>query len=219
MFGAALGAVRRLLGRWRETIRAPGWAAERGRILLIGPTGAGKSTLVNAFLGADTAGAGSGAPVTAGTTWHTSDGHPVAFGDTRGLEVADSAEQVARLEAALTGLDAEVRPHLVWLVVNAESARAFAGEGTLGAVAAALRGAGIPALVVLTHAEPGEEHHARLRARIAAAMPDVPVLPVNTCTTRAGDGTELIAPHGLDALRDASLPFLPDGARRWPSMT
>ncbi|MFH5925823.1 GTPase [Roseomonas xinghualingensis] len=206
-WGALRGAIP---GLFRSRMAAPDWTADRARILLVGPSGAGKSTLVNALLGEGTAEAGSGAPVTRGTTWYgRNSALPVALGDTRGLESVASADQVAALEAALSALAAGRRPHLVWLVINAEGGRAFSGAGTLGALAASLRQAGIPFLVVLTHAEPGEKAHAELRTRIAAVMGDVPIAAVNTLPLMGEDGAVLLPVHGVEALWRASLPFLP----------
>jgi hypothetical protein len=206
--GALRGAIPGLFRS--RLVAAPDWTADRARILLVGPTGAGKSTLVNAILGEGTAAAGAGMPVTATTTWHGREsGLPLALGDTRGLETAASKAQAAALAASLAALPASRRPHLAWLVMNAETARAFTGQGTLGAVAEALRMAGIPALAVLTHAEPGPDAHAGLRARIRQAMGDVPVLAVNTRSLIGADGAVLMPAHGLDALWDASRPFLP----------
>ena len=206
-WGALRGAIP---GLFRSRTAAPDWAANRARILLAGPSGTGKSTLVNALLGAGTAEAGAGAPVTRGTTWYgRNSALPVALGDTRGLESASSSDQVAAWEAALSALGPGRRPHLVWLVINAEGGRAFGGTGTLGALAASLRQAGIPFLVVLTHAEPGGNSHAKLRARIAEVMGDVPVVPVNTLPLIGEDGAVLLPVHGVEALWRASLPFLP----------
>jgi energy-coupling factor transporter ATP-binding protein EcfA2 len=212
MIGGALSWLRRTAAaalRRREDLRAPAALAGLPRILLLGPTGAGKSTLVNAMLGAESAQAGAGAPVTAGLTWHTGPAWAVALGDTRGLETAEGAAQEARLSDALGALAPEERPHLAWIVLNAEAGRAHAGGGTPAALAAALRGAEIPALVVLTHAEPAEAAHARLRARVAEAIGDLPMIAVNTTPLRAGDGTVLIPRHGLDALRRATEERLP----------
>ncbi|WP_338661392.1 GTPase [Pararoseomonas sp. SCSIO 73927] len=207
-WGALRGAIP---GLFRSALPAPpDWAAGRGRILLVGPTGAGKSALVNVVLGEEVASSTAGAPVTAGTRWHGRDSAlGLALGDTRGLETAESAAQVAQLEAAIAEAGPARRPHLVWLVLNAEGGRAFAGEGTLAAFAEALRQASIPFLVVLTHAEPGAGAHAGLRARIAAAMGDPAVVAVNTRPLLGEDGAVLLPAHGVDGLLAASRPFLP----------
>ena len=215
MLDRAWGALRGVIpGLFRAgantSARAPDWAAGRARILLVGPTGAGKSALVNALLGEGTAPSDAGAPLTRGTRWYGQDSAlPVALGDTRGLEAAESGAQVAGFEAALAALGPARRPDLVWLVINAEGGRAFAGEGTLAALAEALRRESIPHLVVLTHAEPGSAAHTGLRARIAAVMGDAPVIAVNTRPLLGEDGAVLIPTHGLDALWETSRPFLP----------
>lgn len=188
----------------------PGWAAGRARILLIGPTGAGKSALVNAILGEGTAASAAGAPVTKGMRWYAGDTPlPFALGDTRGLEAATSPDQVAELRRWLAALPPAHRPHLVWMVINAEGARAFSGEGTLAALADALRDAAIPHVVVLTHAEPGPASHGALRARIASVMGEAPLVAVNTRPLLGEDGEPLLPVHGLDALWAASRSFLP----------
>lgn len=230
MIGGALSWLRRTAAALRpprETLRAPAALAGLPRILLVGPTGAGKSTLVNALLGTEAAEARAGAPVTTVLTWHVGPAWDVTLGDTRGLETAAGVGQDARFRAALGALPPGERPHLAWLVLNAGAGRAHAGEGTLAAVAASLRAAGIPALVVLTHAEPSVPTHAEppvlthaepsvpthaepaeadagLRARVAATMGDLPLVAVNTVPLRAPDGTVLIPRHGLDALRRAT---------------
>ena len=216
LLGKAWGALRGAVpGLFRSRAAAPDWAVGRGRILLVGPTGAGKSTLVNAVLGEGTAPAGAGAPVTEGTSWYGEGSSlPLALGDTRGLEAAESAAQVRAFEASLAALPAERRPHLVWLVINAEGGRSFAGSGTLAGLAASLRTAGIPCLVVLTHAEPGEGSHARLRSRIAETMPEVAVVAVNSRALVGEDGTVLLPAHGVEELLSRSRAFLPEGNAR-----
>jgi len=217
ILGRAWGALRGALpGPSRSGEAAPDWAASRTRILLLGPTGAGKSALVNAVLGEGTAASAAGTPVTAGTAWHgEASDTDLALGDTRGLEAADSAEQVAHLAATLSALGPARRPHLAWLVVNAETGRAFGGPGTLAALAGALRAAGIPTLLVLTHAEPGEDAHAGLRARLAEVMGDTPVVAVNSRPLRGEDGAELMPAHGVEALlaRSAAMVAGAGGAR------
>ncbi|WP_376098624.1 GTPase domain-containing protein [Roseomonas sp. CCTCC AB2023176] len=192
-----------------EHLRAPDALAGLPRVLLLGPTGAGKSTLVNAVLGIDSAEARSGAPVTVRTTWHAGPAWPAALGDTRGLETAAGQAQAVVLRQALAALGPGERPDLAWLVLNAETGRAHAGAGTLAALAEALRAEGIPALVVLTHAEPGEDAHAGLRARIAGVLGPLPVVRVNARETRGEDGAVLVPEHGVDVLRAASDALLP----------
>jgi hypothetical protein len=133
----------------------------------------------------------------------------VALGDTRGLETAKGEAQAGALRDALAALGPRERPDLAWLVLNAEAGRAHAGAGTLAALADALQEAGVPALVVLTHAEAGEGAHAGLRARVADVLGPLPVIAVNARETRGEDGMLLVPAHGLEMLRAASEAVLP----------
>jgi predicted GTPase/uncharacterized protein (DUF697 family) len=98
-------------------------------IAVIGRTGVGKSTLINAVFGVEVAKVGAGLPVSKGFVRYPRDPDeksPVVLYDSAGYESNKEAEFV---ESTLSFLETlrrkgiEEQIHLVWYVVNASSAR------------------------------------------------------------------------------------------------
>ena len=185
------------------------------RVLIAGPTGVGKSTLINAVVGAPVARMGAGAPITQDATWHRHRKAPVAFCDTRGLELADGEQQVAALRAVIGGAANPQRPHAAWLCVSEQAHRLFLdGRGSEGGVLRLLAAADIPAILVVTKAEPagagpstlGLDRDAEVLRRLTVAH--VCVEPLLT-----SDGRVAIPAHGLPALKRATVALLPDTLR------
>lgn len=65
-------------------------------VMLLGKTGAGKSTLVNNIFKARLADTGTGRPVTEGTRCYSVPGVPLQIYDTRGFELGSAAQQTVR---------------------------------------------------------------------------------------------------------------------------
>lgn len=102
-------------------------------VLVIGKTGVGKSTLVNAVFREDLAQTGSGIPITQNLTRHAQPDCPITVTDTQGLEI-DLSNQVGvgaiqkvkqevanYIEARINNQKEQV--HLVWYCVNSLSDR------------------------------------------------------------------------------------------------
>ena len=97
-------------------------------VAVLGRTGAGKSTLVNAIFGEQVAATGTGAPVTGPLTEHRVQGAPLVLLDSPGLELGGGAA-----EDAVALIAAEVRRraalgvaealHVVWYCVDASTDR------------------------------------------------------------------------------------------------
>jgi hypothetical protein len=221
---AALAAA--ALGyRWRQDIwnwltRTPPPAAALGRLRVVvaGPTGIGKTTLIRHVLGSDVGVVGEGIPVTPGVEWLGRAGFPVWFADTKGIEVVTAERQVSDLGARLAAWPAEHRPHLAWLCVQSDAARVMAIEGELARVLHAL---GIPVVVVLTQAEPAGEMRAAMEARCRTVFPEARAIVAICAEPRTRDGRVLIPRHGLDALRRETLALAPEALRAateqsWP---
>ncbi len=137
-------------GRLPDARRATGRALHLfptglvGEVLLVGLTGVGKSTLVNALMDADVAAVGVGAPVTGGVGRYLARGSALVV-DTEGLEhrgPSALAQRAARLEALACLADA------VWYCIEAESGRVQAAEIAL----IELLGRAAPVVIVLTRA-------------------------------------------------------------------
>jgi predicted GTPase len=98
-------------------------------IAVIGRTGVGKSTLINAVFGVEVAKVGAGLPVSKGFVRYPRDPDeksPVVLYDSAGYESNKESEFVESTLSFLEDLrrkGIEEQVHLVWYVVNASSAR------------------------------------------------------------------------------------------------
>jgi len=68
-------------------------AIQKPNLMIVGGTGAGKSSLVNRIFGKDVAPVGAGQPVTKGINRYETERYPVIFWDTEGYEVAKDGTQ------------------------------------------------------------------------------------------------------------------------------
>lgn len=211
------------LWRWITGTPPPKQARGRARVLVAGPTGVGKTTLIRQVVGSEVGTVGEGTPKTPGIEWLGNDDFPIWFADSKGLEVVTAGKQVADIRGKVAGWREEDRPHLVWLCIQADSARVM-GEspsdvetarvlGTEGELGRLLHELGIPALVVLTQADLGGPELAamieRAREVFSFARDVIPVC----VEPRTRGGRVLIPRHGLKALRAATLALLPEELR------
>ena len=68
-------------------------------ILIVGKTGVGKSTLVNAVFDGNLATTGSGKPVTQEIVEYRKEGIPIVLTDTKGLEIKDYQKILNEIES------------------------------------------------------------------------------------------------------------------------
>lgn len=120
-------------------------------LVVLGRTGVGKSTLVNAVFGETLAETGIGRPVTQTSHLYSREGVGLQVVDTKGLEIGDDTETiVAELRDLVahsrTRPEAE-RINVAWYCVQAADLRVQDGER---AVMETLRELGIPVLLVMT---------------------------------------------------------------------
>ena len=133
-------------------------------ILLMGTTGAGKSSLVNAMFGDQVVKAGAGKPITQYLEKIEIASKGITLWDTKGIEAQDYENTKSQLindikagfdEAFKSGLD-EHRPHIAWLCIKETSSRIEQRELDLLNIT---KEYGIPTIVVFTQTqfEAGEE--------------------------------------------------------------
>lgn len=227
---AALGyAWRRDILSWIARTPPPPAALDRLRVLVAGPTGIGKTTLIRHVVGSDLGVVGEGAPVTPGVEWLGRAGFPVWFADTKGIEVVTAAEQVGDVRRRMERWSPAHRPHLAWLCVQADAARVLDGAetqrgsaiGTEGELARILDALGVPVLVVITQADLGGEPRAEMERRCRAVFPRAHAVIALCAEPLTRQGRVLVPRHGLAALRRETLALAPAGlrdatARDWP---
>jgi hypothetical protein len=177
--------------------RAADAALGRVTVAVLGRTGAGKSTLINAVFGGEVAAAGTGAPVTRGVAEYRAP--LLTLLDSRGLELGESADVLAEVVGERARAGADEALHVVWFCIDAEQARLEPAEERL---IARCREA-VPTIVVLTKAlEPPD-------ALLALIAP--PVIPVLALGRSLG-GVD-IPPHGVEELISRTVSVLPEAAR------
>ena len=211
------------LWRWITGTPPPKLARGRARVLVAGPTGVGKTTLIRRVIGAELGTVGEGTPKTPGIEWLGNADFPVWFADSKGLEVVTAGRQVADIRGKVAGWREEDRPHLVWLCIQADSARVMGGTegdaetarvlGTEGELGRLLHELGIPALVVLTQADVGGPELEAMRARSRQVFPFATDVIAVCAEPRTLGGRVLIPRHGLRALRAATLALIPGKLR------
>ncbi|MDJ0598997.1 MAG: 50S ribosome-binding GTPase [Crocosphaera sp.] len=121
--------------RWDELKEAPG----RCNILVIGKTGVGKSTLINAVFRQQLAPTGEVEPVTQRLQEYYQPGCPITIHDSPGLELTDVREfelpsevpagSIAKVKEDVANLiqasqqDPQKRIHMIWYAVNSSAGR------------------------------------------------------------------------------------------------
>ncbi|GAA4703355.1 GTPase family protein [Nocardioides conyzicola] len=204
-FGQAFGKA------WKDK------ADEIGRfnLLLVGKTGVGKSTLVNAIFGEEVAKTGIGEPVTRAEHLYLHQSGTLGVVDTRGLEVGrDNAALIAELKDYLHGMRRKPladQIHVAWYCVRAPDRRF---ESTEADFIRALAELGLPVILVLTQvARSGDRVHPDAEALAASiAALDLPIQDglIHYTMALADDFTGQTA-YGLQEVLDATFRGAPDG--------
>ncbi len=191
---------------------------KRANILIVGKTGVGKSTLINAVFRGDLAKTGTGKPITQKIEEIRKPDFPLTIIDTKGLELAEYASIKDDLIAEVRnrqGDDENSYVHLAWLCLSEEGSRIEPAEIEL---AKALTESEVKVIIVITKASKfkNNEFEAEVRKEFSGISSDV-------CLTRGisekiyDDDDELIAERsvkGIDELISQSYLYIPENQRR-----
>lgn len=201
----------------------------RFNLALFGPTGVGKSTLVNAVFGVRLAATGVGQPITKGSHLYRQQTSTIGILDTQGLEVGQHDAEVLRDLRVL--IDGQLlRPvsehiHVAWYCVRAGSRRFQDSEE---AFVRQLANIGLPVLLVITQspltdeqitggsAATAQTEEAKRTRELVADISNrqLPVVEDRVFLVNAvADDWMGAHAHGLDRLLDASSAAAPAGVR------
>jgi predicted GTPase len=176
----------------------------RVNVLIIGKTGVGKSTLVNAIFQGNLATSGKGKPVTQYIEEHSKPGIPIAIYDTPGFElkrfdaIVHDIQQF--LEKMNSAIDSQKHIHVSWICVNEEINRIESGEKQFSD--ALLRYT--PVIEVITKSYSG--HFLKKAKQLLPKITDF--IEVVAKKKKLRDGM-IISPFGLEDLVNATMKVLP----------
>ncbi len=188
----------------------------RFNLAIVGDTGVGKSSLVNAIFGGDRAKTGIGAPITQGLDYYLHDDHTFGVWDFQGFEHGGKDAPVETLRRGLKDNQSEdpVRAiHVAWFCWDASGARLTEGHRVL---IKALADAGIPVIGVLTkvHKRGTVKKADHLRFAEFLEGEDLGFAdPHVYLTASIADDDFGFERHGLTELLDATISLAPEATK------
>ncbi|MDP5339743.1 MAG: 50S ribosome-binding GTPase [Nodularia sp. (in: cyanobacteria)] len=199
-----------------EELKAQITKLKAPNIAVIGGTGVGKSSLINAVFGRNLAKIGAGLPVTQEFCRYPADEEsrdvPVVIYDSAGYEAAKETQFVDGVIDFLTqktkeGLEKQI--HLVWYIINASSGRVQKFEET---IIENLNRQGISAIIILSQCDRAKDTEIE---GIKAALTTFnlgnihDVLEVSASPLEF-QGKPICEPFGLSELVDKTIEVVPD---------
>lgn len=206
----------------RTTTLEVGFARAResvGRFNLgiFGPTGVGKSTLLNALFGDEVAATGVGHPVTQKSHLYVRADKLLGIFDTKGLEIGEEHSAVISelrrfVESNRLG-DISDQLHIAWYCFRAGSRRIQPGEE---AFIRELGRLGIPTVIVITQtpvSPSGEIHEDALKLGHCIEDMRLPVRGGIHFVNAKPDTFAGVPAYGLESLLEATFDVVPEGVR------
>ena len=181
------------------------------RLLVVGKTGSGKSTLVNAFFREEVASTGVGFPVTVGIQKITKANLPLEIFDSQGLELSgtNQGQVVHQVMALIRQQEEENSPvHLVYYCINAAMGRIEPTEAALIQKLSQV----LPVIIVLTQAI-GDRYTSFINQIKSVCPQAVAVLPVLAKDMVLLGEIKLTA-YGLQGLLEESMKHIPEEVRK-----
>lgn len=186
-------------------------------IMVVGGTGVGKSTLLNAIFGAELATTGNGRPVTTHISRYESADLPIRIWDTVGLEIdsettKDSIKSIREtISEKVASKDQFDRIHAIWYCISSGSSRY---QGAELEFIKDLHSMGVPFIIVLTQCIGAEDEVDKFEAQIRevnkkSGMNDIEIIQVLARDYKLR-GYPPIKAFGLDTLVDTTLKNLPN---------
>lgn len=188
----------------------------RFNLAIVGDTGVGKSSLVNAIFGESRAKTGIGAPITKGTDYHVNGDGTLGVWDFEGFEHGTKLPPIKTLKKRLrenqqSGSDTAI--HVAWFCLDASGARLTDGHRALIDV---LTDAGIPVIGVVTKVHARGTQVKRDHMEFVKWLQDegLPVAdPTVYPTASVGDDEFGLRTFGLQELLDATIALAPTTVR------
>lgn len=186
-------------------------------ILVAGITGTGKSTLINAVFGSETAKTGSGRPVTERIDEYGSDKDKIHIWDTVGLELDSekTRDSIASIKATISSKNGSSDPydriHAIWYCINSGSKRY---QGKELDFIKELHEIGVPFIIVLTQCSGVEDEVDAFEQEIidinkSMGLGDIDIVQVLAQEVNFRGMPNPISAFGLENLVETTLKHLP----------
>jgi len=204
--------------KFHERVQKEQEKMEKLNMLVVGKTGVGKSTLINAVFGADLAKTGIGRPVTEHCEAYTIPESPITIYDSRGLELnKDNGENLKEIYDVVKSRNSSGNTqkyiHICWYCMSENIPRLEDAEINIIRDIRRL----IPVIIVLTQSPDGDDTQKFINEiKSAFAGDDIDVVPImakpkNVVGKR---GQINIESYGLDELVEKSYEYLAESVKK-----